>query len=57
MTDNRKINDLSEEEIIAEMEELGLTFEPINSGLSPVILSETLHSLATNYEPILESTE
>jgi hypothetical protein len=53
MTDTRKIADLTDEEIISEMEEMGLSFEPDNSGDGPQILRETLHSLATNFEPLL----
>jgi hypothetical protein len=51
--DRRKLSDMSDDEIIAEMEGLGLTMDADNCGHGLDAFMQVLHAAATEYEPLI----
>ena len=52
--DERRISDLSDSEVHDEITSLGFSLDADNQGRDPSVLREVLHSLATDYEPLLD---
>lgn len=51
--EERKLSDMSDDEIIAEMDEQGLTMDAENCGYGLNAFATVLHEAATQYEPLL----
>lgn len=48
-----RLSELSDDELSAEVESLGISLDCDDCGRDVALLGEVLHSVATDYEPLL----